>query len=241
MINYAPYIEGTLPAFASTIEIPFKMNPAVSASQVKGFLVKFLSLDGKTIGLQSISTEIQDMIKKNALSFQLRSGLASKITVPNFYKVQIAYMDTATWSNGEIYAYSTVGVIKRTKAYASNPTWINSGEYTNNLQFNSYKMKIITYDVNEPIYKYRFRIKNSKETTVYNSGYQLHNVETDQIKTNSSGVRYREATLFCETDKVLSADSYTVHCDIETVNGYNCSRKGTYTKASVKENKGISK
>ena len=49
MINYAPYIEGILPAFAVTVSIPFKMNAAVSSSQVKGFLVKFMSLDGTKI------------------------------------------------------------------------------------------------------------------------------------------------------------------------------------------------
>ena len=230
MINYAPYIEGIIPAFSLTINIPFKMNAAVSASQVKGFLVKFMNLDGTYIGLQAISTNISEKIQKEKITFELRSGLQSKITAGNFYKIQLAYMDTTTWSNGDIYTYSTVGVIKRTKAYSQNPTWINSGEYTNNLQFNSYKVKLITYDINEPIYEYKFIIKNPEGAVVYNTDYMLHNSEKDKIEKNSSNIRYREATLACQVDKVLDANNYTIYCYVKTINGLYFERHSVYTK-----------
>ena len=116
MINYAPYIEGILPAFASRVKIPFKMNAAVSNNQVKGFLIKFMQLDGTYIGYQSVTSGISSMVKNEEVVFNLRNDLTSKIITQNFYKIQLAYMHTTSFVKADDYTFSTVGIIKRTKS-----------------------------------------------------------------------------------------------------------------------------
>ena len=218
MIEYPPYIEGILPAFASSVRIPFQMNPAVSSVMVKYFVVRFMDLNATVIGHEYVQAN-STMFTNKTITFTCSvSGMPTK----NYYKVQIAYSDmtlSQTKTNVNNLAYSTVGVIKRTTGLSSGGQWIDFGAYENNLKYNSFKLKVTMTDLNEPIYSYRFYIKQqSNGAMFYDTGYQLHNTELDTFNT---GMTERYSELQCIMNKIYKSNVvYKAYCAIRTVNNY---------------------
>ena len=121
---YPPYIEGTIPAFYKTTDldgtvraeltVPFSMNKAVSKWEVQGFSLKLKNVFGDDSYLISTTTSENNNSRYNLDSdykvvFSLNEDMLLKLTVGQFYKVQIAYI-----SNDAIGYYSTVGIVKYT-------------------------------------------------------------------------------------------------------------------------------
>ena len=115
---YPPSIAGTIPAFCGTsIEVPFSMNRAVSASEFNGFALKIKKVSGTLIGTIIVENASAWLAKK-AVTFDL-SEFADSLKIGEFYKVQLAYV-RKVGSTPNIGLYSTIGVAK----YTTSPTVI---------------------------------------------------------------------------------------------------------------------
>ena len=90
---YPPIIEGTIPAFCNqTIVVPFTMNKSVSEKEVKGFKLKIKTVQS---GYQPFLTETIQMIDCNTDTSEVSFLLPGTLNVGQFYKIQMAYVDTA--------------------------------------------------------------------------------------------------------------------------------------------------
>ena len=190
-----PLLEGVLPAFYSDgegidVTIPFSMSRGVSANQVHGFAIKIKTIHS---GLQLFTTQITDSSAvKNFLQSQkiIFYATSSKFYVGQFYKVQIAYIN----SNNVIGHYSTVGVIKCTTR--PSVTVANLNPLVNNAHIYTYEGLYESEDPSERVYSYHFNLFNSKAELIAFSGELLHNSENDG-------------------DLYSSRDSYTFLQDLE--------------------------
>ena len=93
---YPPYIEGTLPAFhGDTIKVPFEMNPAVSWSEVAGFVLKVKNIyTNEEIGILDISlddTNKRDIQQNKVLSFK---GFISSVEFDKLVNKYNLYLST---------------------------------------------------------------------------------------------------------------------------------------------------
>ena len=110
---YPPQIKGTLPACIGgvnqVISIPFIMNAMVSPSDISGFKIKIKTVsENSEIGV--LLSDIYSIEKNGNNIVYFNQKKPSVLQVGQFYKIQMAYLDT----NGEEGYYSTVGVIKAT-------------------------------------------------------------------------------------------------------------------------------
>lgn len=178
-INYPPIIDGSLGSFykdpttsIASITIPFTMNRAVSKSEVKNFKIKIKNINSDTLVLgKDISTILDKWDeKKSTIRFDFTKDQTSKFKVPNYYKVQIAYVD----SDGISSPFSDVGIIK----YTSKPTVSIKAE--NN---NSYGLTGIyqTKDASEKLYSSYFVVEESgkKRKKFFQSEEVIHNAFND--------------------------------------------------------------
>lgn len=178
---FPPILEGTIPAFYSEsgivkITIPFSMNRAVSAAQVKGLALKIKTAQSSSY-IYTIQTESNlnfDLENSPWAEFSIKD-INNKLKVGQFYKFQLAYLDTT----GEIGYYSTVTTGKYTTKPLLfindlNKDLINSHEY----EYTGY-YKQTNGDKTERVYSYRFDIYNSNEKIIASSGDQLHNSQND--------------------------------------------------------------
>lgn len=175
-----PLIESKLPAqVGNTLVIPYLNNRSVSPAQCSGFSLK----------IKTASTNQEVGTLKGSLKgiFKVEN---IKLTSGQFYKVQLAYIDTANIVGN----YSTVGVFKylleppqvyitssNVKLNSANNNYINAqvaGNYSVPVVGESYR------DTSERVYSYKFNIykDNNLLTT---SGDLLHNHSND-IDINSS-------------------------------------------------------
>ena len=158
-ISYPPIIDGSLGSFykdpktsTASITVPFTMNRAVSKSEVKNFKIKIKNINSDTLVLgKDISTSLDEWDqKKSTIKFDFTEKQTEKFKVPNYYKVQIAYVDEKGISS----PFSDVGIIK----YTSKPTV--SIKVENN---NSYGLTGIyqTEDASEKLYSSYFVIQEN--------------------------------------------------------------------------------
>ena len=186
---YPPSIEGKLPACAGeSLIIPFTMNRAVGANEVCGMsaIIKTVST-GRTIATVSGQMSASTTGKYYA-NFNL-SGV-EKLTIGQFYKVQIAYKDTNS-QNPTVGYYSTVGVFKRTaKPIVEVPQLKNnlnsSYEYTG-----YYSQDFEGGDPTEKVYSYCFEIKDTDGNLIDTSGVQIHDSSKDSLNTTESQDTWR--------------------------------------------------
>lgn len=187
---YPPIIEGTIPAFCNqTIVVPFTMNKSVSEKEVKGFKLKIKTVQS---GYQPFLTETIQMVNWNTDTSEVSFLLPGTLNIGQFYKIQIAYVDTANI----IGYYSTVGIVK----YTSDPTISILEPKKGNTYEGLYSQEAINdqdiRDYTEKVYSYNFTLKDASGNIIETSGDQLHN--------NSEDVFLYE-----------SRDSYTIKTDLE--------------------------
>ena len=201
---YPPSIEGTLPAFTSTImEIPFIMNKTVSWDQVSGFVVKIKNvMNNQLIG---DFTSVNHSAGKRIAYFNVSH---EKITIGNFYKIQLAYVN----KQNEIGYFSTVGIIK----YTADPEVLINGLEPAQL-YTDLRTYIGTYnqqnrDVTEKVYSYKFDVYTEEGRLLETSGEQLHNHEAD-------GNIYGSTDSFTLTKALESNKIYSIVYTVTTANG----------------------
>lgn len=123
-----PILEGKIPACVIgdsnivSADIPFVMNRSVGYDDIRGIIIKFRTVGGIQIGNPYEVTNIvnhedipsgQSYIDKdlNLIHiYNIPNSIKRKMNIGQYYKVQIAYLDTMT----EVGYYSSVGIIKYT-------------------------------------------------------------------------------------------------------------------------------
>lgn len=203
---YPPIIEGTIPAFCNQIiVVPFTMNKSVSEKEVKDFKLKIKTVQS---GYQPFLTETIQMIDWNTDTSEVSFLLPGTLNIGQFYKIQMAYVDTANI----IGYYSTVGVVK----YTSDPTISILEPKNGNTYEGLYSQEAINdedvRDYTEKVYSYNFTLKDASGNIIETSGDQLHNSSEDIFLYESRDSYTIKTDL--EQDKVYYLD-YTV----KTING----------------------
>ena len=210
---YPPVIEGTIPAFSGTsIEVPFSMNRAVSASEIKGLVLKIKKINGTVVGTATTS------ILTSPASFSVAGfGLAQG----EYYKVQLAYIDKFT---KEVGYFSTVGVVKYTStpsvfieglnAITSNShNYIYTGVYRQaNYDTAKGTYNTSNYDTTEKLYSSRFYIYDENYNLIKDSGEILHSVNGDTSP-------YEAVDTFEYNDDFELDKSYYIQYEAITSNG----------------------
>lgn len=204
---YPPVINGTIPAFTGTsLSVPFVMNRSVGRSQIKGFALKLKTVQSNTVIISDLFSANYSVDENNGVvTFSLdypQSSSSSitpymdtdKLLVGQYYKLQLAYVDTV---NSEPGYYSTVGVIKKTadpdvfvdgfQFGAANTSSEYIGVYSQKTPSSGYVETDLVaqqgedriYDPTEKEYSYCFTIYNSKNEVFDTSGALLHNSDED--------------------------------------------------------------
>ena len=180
---YPPSVTGTLPSCykhpIGTVEltVPFSMNKTVAPRQISGFMVRLKTtstdrviadwkVDKGQASLEDINPVLRTTVPSEVLG-QLRIG--------NFYKIQLAYIDT----QGIVGYYSSLSIIK----FTGKPTVRIadlSTSYTN-LDMTAYVGEYYNEDdPTEIVYQYKFLLYDSNGAIIENSGWKIHNSYEDE-------------------------------------------------------------
>lgn len=236
---YPPYIEGTLPAFyGDTIKVPFETNPAVSWSEVAGFVLKVKNIytneEIGTINIKLDDTNKKDIQQNKILNFE---GFVSSIKFDKLtkeeqkastdivliiglsYKFQLAYKGI----DETIGYYSTVGVAK----YTNKPTVIidnlneeqNNTQIVTNLNKQIFVGKYTNEDITEKVYSYRFDVYDQKNQLVLSSGQLLHNNEDGTQLINTDGNQIQCTDQFLLQKELDYYANYKIQYSVKTING----------------------
>lgn len=191
---YPPIISGTLPAFyleesnmdrTIKITVPFTMNSAVGASQIKGFALRMKTVQNSNYLYTAQTTDniyfnlegssYVTFVLKTSNSAEERELILQTLKVGLFYKIQIAYID----NEGEVGNFSVVGISK----YTTKPT-----VYIQNLKANLTNTHVYDYmgvysqeggDSTERVYSYCFNLYDENDNLIATSGDQAHNTTLD--------------------------------------------------------------
>lgn len=189
---YPPYIEGTIPAFYKdsrgtvTLTVPFSMNRAVNVNEVVGFQAKVKTVQSNTYLLTLKTEEIieYDIEDKYEVYFKLSDEQEEALCVGEYYKVQLAYIDT----EGAVGYYSTVGVTKFTtrplvKINKLTQYTTNAHDYIYTGLYRQYQIDSETgqniKDTTEKEYSYQFIITDKEGNIIDDTGILIHNNEKD--------------------------------------------------------------
>lgn len=209
------------------------MNKIVSGSEVAGFALRVKSASTETFlfevkGPTSLKTSSSDTaayvgvtFSDTEVSFNLQNAQKNKLLVGEFYKVQIAYINSAK----ETGYYSTVGIIKYTgmpQAYiadfnSTTPNIVDEmivGTYSNET------------DPTERAAEYKFTIyKSDRETVLETTGWTAHIVSN-----NIENITYDDELNAIST--LEQTDNYVLKHELDSMNSY-------YVRYEVKTNNGI--
>lgn len=194
-IRYAPYIEGTIPAFGTTLLVPYEMNRGVKLTDNITFVVKIMDLNNNNIKYFTTYDA-----KLNPLPFTV-----SELTAGQYYKIQLAYSDGE--ENNKL-IYSSIGIGK----YFGNtaPTITNSNDST----YNS-----INYDANdsgEELYSLIITNSNNKDlqelyieqnqlsTGVVNLAMETRNVKAKTINSYITDSVYLEPSTAFDEKEIIN-------------------------------------
>ena len=163
-IRYAPYIEGTIPAFGPTLKVPHEMNRGVADASVKAIVAKISDLNSNPETTKYVKWTRTDfkIPLGNEISF---STIGLELIAQNYYKIQIAYSDNASIGEEDYnkLVYSSVGI---GLYFGTNNPYINS-DYDSTKQYRY--LQEFEYDdngSNEIPYSYQIKIINSKNNEI---------------------------------------------------------------------------
>ena len=226
-----PLIEGTLPAFyadalstglgTATLTVPFALNRAVSRDAIAGLQVRI-----KTVQSNTVLTEIQCenpeyALEKLSADFILSSDILSKISVGQYLKVQLAFIN----ANNTVGYYSAVGVTKYTTmptvsiiGLEIGPDNIPSFAYTYTGKYSQKSTATTTKDFTERVYSYKFNLYDNKNHLVQTSGWLLHNssVATQQEDIDNL---YESTDSYTFQSDLSNYLTYYVEYEVTTING----------------------
>ena len=176
-----PTIAGSLPSFyksengTTKLVVPFSMNKMVSIAAIKQFSLRIKTTNTDILyGVLSSNNWNPAEWSSPEVSFDVPDMLLSKLTIGNFYKVQLAYVDKDDITG----YYSTVGIIK----FTSKPKVEISGFDRLTTNINETEFVGIYYNKNdssEKAYQYRFDLYDLNNKLIETSGWIIHNSYED--------------------------------------------------------------
>lgn len=182
---FPPLIEGSIPAFytenGTVLTVPFSMNRAVSPAQVSKIILKIKTVQNNTYIDNIEAFEIQVSNIPYYAKFDL-SKLTNKLKIGQFYKVQIAYID----KTNTVGYYSTVGVVKYTTKPQISIHGLESGGILNSHIYEymgEYSQE--NGDITEIVHSYQFKVWDSSNELIADSGQLLHNSSEDENEYSS--------------------------------------------------------
>ena len=239
---YPPTIAGTLPSFyqeegTTNLVVPFSMNKTVSVNQVKDFSLR-IKTTNTDILYGILETDLTNETPSGSwnknekvnpqVSFIVPNTLLNKLTIGQFYKVQLAYID----QDGITGYYSTVGIMKFTSQPKVEISGFNAA--MTNLNVTEYVGIYHNFDdPTEKAYEYKFDLYDRKNNLVESSGWILHNSYEDTSLTESidkyilkyalkQDVTYKiqycvrtNNNLIVKSAKYLIMDSETINPELE--------------------------
>lgn len=224
---FPPLVEGTIPAFYSDegtvkITVPFSMNRAVNKKQVSGFVLKAKTVQSSTylFTIRNQDSNTFNMEDSPWVTFTLSSQDISYLRIGQFYKFQIAYID----STGEIGYYSTVATGKYTKKPTLYIATANAQDGLKVGQINMHNTYYMGYygqvgkdaDSNERVYSYEFNVYDPNGKLFATSGEQLHNSSNDMEL-------YESYDSFSVPQELEVDKSYYIQYKIKTINNLELS------------------
>ena len=220
---YPPSIAGTLPSFytdlngTTNLVVPFSMNQSVSVAAVKGMFLRLKRTTTDTL-LTIQSTANWDSENLQVI-FELSADTIKKLTVGDYYKVQIAYYNLT--DSGEPFCghYSTVSIVKYTQSPTVGIQGLEAG-YVNSVSSQQFVGNYKNADISEKVYQYRFVVDRSYvdingnfiSDVLADSGWLIHDSTTDTDLSFSTDS-------FILTEVLSTGINYTVQYFVITNNG----------------------
>lgn len=210
MIQYAPIMASTVPAFADNkVIIYFTHNDAVAASSITKMylMIKNIS-DGKIIDGAPLNTSGDKIhLTEGWVEFDISSTISNQLKQGQYYKFQIAYDDGSGASNA-IYSSAAIGKYLGSTTPELTISILDDkktlkGKLTNNSNLTT---------LGENLYSYQFII--TKDGSVIENSKEIlcapGTIDTVQYKT------------FNELN-----DTYNIIAKITTINGYVINKEST--------------
>lgn len=213
---YPPIVAGTIPSFYTTntgtsLEVPFSMNVTVSNAAVSGMRLRLKTSSTNIVLANLFSQKYGDDSTNRSVIYELTNDIVSKLIIGNFYKVQLAYVD----QSGNDGYYSTVAIVKYTAKPQVQIAGLNMISATTISD-----SKLIGYytneDQSEKVYQYRFILSNSKNQEIYNTGWLIHNTQSDSSL-------YESQDEFLSSININEGEVYKIQYQIITNNGLKLS------------------
>lgn len=181
-IRYAPYIEGTIPAFDSYwLKVPFEMNRGVADGSIKAMVAKISELNNNPKTIKYVIWNRRDFTNplRNEIEFDISelNGLNQ-----GYYKIQIAYSDEINISNYNNLVYSSVGIGKH---FVNRPNDSRNGDKY------LYRFEYDDNGSGEFPYSYRFDTINKE----FLFPYGKNNISFLTFLTNDNGYWYTTRTI----------------------------------------------
>lgn len=193
MIRYAPYIDGTIPAFTaeSGIRVPFTPDRAGGMAAAAGMALMIKNLDSSYIDTL-YTTDFQN----NIAIFDLSD---ITLSIGQYYKVQIAYCERIPSTEEEeenmpALTYSSISITK----YIGSASIDNIEITTSEIEF-----QYNTEDATEALYNYQFEFIREDGLKLKYEG-QINNTSSIKLKPN-----------------LIKGYTYTYSLTFGTINKYN--------------------
>ena len=207
-----PLLDGTIPAFCENkLLIPYSMSRAVSlTNEVSGFQIKIKKIQS---GIQLLSGETTSY-ENNLIEYTISEEDKKKLTIGQFYKVQIAYIKND--EEKTIGHFSTAAIVK----YTAKPDLFIEGLAAGTLNSHRYTYTGVyknDEDKNERVYSYKFNLYEKDNGNNYKvidtSGDLLHDARNDDGSGESSDT-------YTFTQDLIMGKNYWVEYLIKTINGF---------------------
>lgn len=204
---YPPHIEGTIPAFyGTTLVVPFSMNQAVGATEVKNIVLKIKKVNSNEVIFTKYA-QYFDVYENCKATFNLTANEQELFNIGQFYRIQLAFVDI----NNTIGYFSSVGVIKYTAIPHIELVGMNK-EISNLHMYDyvaAYRQEL---DPTEKLYSSRLQLFDSNGNIIEDTGERVHNVINDILP--------NEALEYFDLSRDLKLNqTYRLLLTMTTVNG----------------------
>ena len=210
---YPPIINEKLPAvYGEKISIPFLLNRAMGETQITKMSLIITTLQSNTVLyiLNNGSWRREESENLYYADFNLinENYKTIKLNVGQYYKVQLAFIDTLSSDKEQIGDYSSIGILKYTKKPKVEILNLDKNYYSSQDFVGQYSNE----DLTEKPYSYEFVIKDNNDNVIISSGEQLHNSQLNyNLQIKKEDIWSSEASL--EKGKI-----YWVSYIVKTIN-----------------------
>ena len=191
---YPPRIEEKIPAFSDKLVINFLHNPGTVVTDTKGLALLITNTwNTKVIIDKFIPWNSYNVSKEKKIEVNFTEEEKSKLTISNFYKVQLAYVSSDTNETGY---YSNSGIVK----YTTTPN-VTLTQALSKLYFQASFSQERGSDITEKLQSSEFQLVNAAGNILASSGKIIHNTLNDvgleQIEQYEFDYNYQGEEIYC--------------------------------------------